>query len=249
MRIFENIVPVIKLYDSLKYLKEYKKEILKARANDDFEKEREYILKSTRVWGQRLVKIYDIRLNVTGKENIPAHGPAIFVSNHQGYADIPITCAVLDRFQFGFVAKDDLERIPAYGKWIKQIRSVYIKRDDARASLRAIDEGIALLEKGFSLLIFPEGTRSKGGPVGEFKKGSLRLATKPGVPVIPVTINGSHRVYEDNGYIKNGAQVDIIIHPAIETAGMGRLEANNLSSEVERTIREGLEKCRKAASK
>ena len=239
MKIIENIVPVIKLYNSLKYLAAYNREITKARAAGDFEREREYILKSTSVWGKHLVKVYKIELNVIGKENIPDNGPVVFASNHQGYADIPVTCAVFDKFQFAYVAKNDLARLPLYGRWIRQIRSVYMKRDDARASLKAIDEGIRLLEKGFSLMIFPEGTRSKGGPVGEFKKGSLRLATKPGIPVIPVTINGTYRVYEEKGYIRSGEHVDIIIHPAIETKGMDKAAASNLAAEVEMIVKRG----------
>ena len=240
MKILGNIIPVIKVYDSLKYLTGFKKELLAARKKGDFEREREFILKSTKCWGNHFVKIFDIELNVTGKENLPESGPVVFAANHQGYADIPITCAVLDKFQFAFVAKDNLEKVPLYGRWIREIRSVFIKRDDARASLRAIDEGIALIENGFSLMIFPEGTRSRGGPMGEFKKGSLRLATKPGVPVIPVSINGSHRIFEDSGYIKSGAKVDITIHPVIETKGMDRAVANNLSAEVEKIVRAGL---------
>ena len=240
MKIFENIVPVIKLYDSLKYLKVYRKEISVARAAGDFEREREYILKSTSVWGKQLVKAYRIDLNVTGRENLPDRGPVVFASNHQGYADIPVTCAVFDKFQFAYVAKDDLTRIPLYGKWIKHIRSVFMKRDDLRESLKAINEGVVLLENGFSLMIFPEGTRSRGGPVGEFKKGSLRLATKPGIPVIPITINGTHRIYEDTGCIKSGEHVDIVIHPVIETKGMDKSVANNLASVVEKIVKGGV---------
>ena len=237
MKIFENILPVIKLYASLNQLSPFKNEITRARNAGDFEREREFILKATTSWGKHLVKIYGIDLTVTGKENLPDKGPVVFATNHQGYADIPVTCAALDKFQFGYVAKSDLEKLPFYGWWMKHIRSVFIKRDDARAALRAMDEGTDLIEKGFSLLIFPEGTRSKGGPVAEFKKGSLRLATKPGVPIIPVTINGTHRAFEDNGYIKSGARVDLVIHPAIATKGIDKLSAGNLISEIESIVK------------
>ena len=239
LKIFENIVPAFKLINGLAQLKPYKKGIYQARGEGDFEKERGFILMCTTKWSAYIIKVFAIDLQVSGKENLPEKGPVVFAANHQGYGDIPITCAVLDKFQFGFVAKDTLTKVPYYGKWIRDIRSVFIKRDDPRESLKAIADGIALIEKGFSLLVFPEGTRSKGGPVGEFKKGSLRLATKPGVPVIPITINGTHRIFEDNGYIKNGAKVSITIHPVIETKNMDKTEANNLSAEVERIIKEG----------
>ena len=86
------------------------------------------------------------------------------------------------------MAKRSLGRIPVFGEWIRDIRSVFIDRDDARSSLKTMEEGIDLLKKGFSLVIYPEGTRSRGPELGEFKKGSLRLATKSGVPVVPVTL-------------------------------------------------------------
>ena len=240
MKIIKNIIPGIRLYISLRHLAAFKREINKAIAEGDYEKEREYILKSTRKWGNYILQTFCIDLQVDGRENIPEKGPVVFVSNHQGYADIAITCAALDKFQFGFVAKDDLTKVPFYGKWIGNIRSVFIKRNDSRESLKAISEGIDLIEKGFSLLIFPEGTRSRGGPMGEFKKGSLRLATKPGVPVIPISISGTSRIFEEQGYIKNGIQAHMIIHPAIETSGLNKTEASNLSTEVERIVKEGL---------
>jgi 1-acyl-sn-glycerol-3-phosphate acyltransferase len=240
LKIIKNIIPAIKLVEALRRLGAFKKGILRAREENDFEKEREYILMATKTWGAYLVRVLKIDLRVTGKENLPERGPVVFVANHQGYADIPITCAALDKFQFGFVAKDDLTKVPFYGKWIRDIRSVFIERENSRESLRAIAEGIELIEKGFSLMIFPEGTRSKDGNVGEFKKGSLRLATKPGVPVIPVSINGTRSIFEAQGYIKNGAVVDLMIHPAIETKDMDKTAANNLSAEVERIIKEGL---------
>ena len=240
MKIIKNIIPAIKLYKALQRLTDYNQEILKARANEDFEREREYILKSTDSWAHDVMKTFDITLHVTGKENLPESGPIVFVANHQSFADILVTCAVLNKFQFGFIAKDSLKPLPFYGKWIKDIRSVYINRDDARASLRAIEEGIDLLHKGFSLMIFPEGSRSKGSDMYEFRKGSLRLATKPGIPVIPISIDGAYRIFEEKGYVAKGAEVHVIIHPAIETKGMAKSDANNLSAEVEKIVREGL---------
>lgn len=240
MKIFRNIVPGIKVYASLNALKMYNREISKSREANDREREREYILKATNCWGNYLIKALEIDLAVTGKENLPDKGPVVFAANHQGFADIPVACAALNKFQLGFVARDSLAKVPLYGKWMAQIRGVFINRDDVRASLRAIDEGVELLKQGFSLMIFPEGTRGRGGPVTEFKKGSLRLATKPGVPVIPVSINGTYHIFEESGYIKNGVHVDLAIHQAIETKGMDRHAANNLAAEVEKIVKTGL---------
>lgn len=241
MKILPNIPGAIKLIDCLKHLKAYKIGIEEAKAEGNTEKEREFILKATSTWGPMVLDRFGSKLTIQGMENLPDEGPVVFVGNHQGYADIFAYCAAFQKFQFGFVAKDNLSKIPLYGEWIRRIGSVFIERDDARASLQAINEGIKKIENGYSLVIFPEGTRSKGNAPGEFKKGSLKLATKPGVPIVPVTINGSYRMFEEKGYLK-GANIDMIVHPPIETRGMSRQDEKELTEKVEKIIIDGLHK-------
>ena len=240
MKIFKLAGFAIWMYFNLRHLRPFHYKIKKYRDIGDYEKEREQILGSTSTWGLHIMKKYRIKLNVSGLENVP-DGPALFVSNHQGYADIPVFCAVLAKKQIGFVAKTSLGKIPVFGEWIRDIRSVFIERDDARSSLKTMEEGIEFLKKGFSLVIFPEGTRSRGPKQGEFKKGSLRLATKSGVPVVPVTLNGSYNVFEKHGYVKPGAEVDFHIHPAIETKDLSKAELNGLAEKVETIILTKLE--------
>lgn len=239
MKIFANIPGAVKLITCLKYLRPHKMAIEEAKAEGDTSKEREYILKATSKWGRMVMDMFGSKVNVKGIENLPDNGPVVFVGNHQGYADIFAYCAALTKFQFAFVAKDDLAKIPLYGEWIKRIRSVFIERGDARASLKAINKGIEYIEQGFSLVIFPEGTRSKGSKPGEFKKGSLKLATKPGVPIVPISINGTYKMFEEEGYLK-GANIDIIVHEPIETKGMSRKEEKELTEKVENIILGGL---------
>ena len=161
------------------------------------------------------------------------------MSNHQSYTDIVVHCAVLDRFQFGYIAKKELNKVPLYGKAIGDIRSVLMDREDPRESLAAINEGIDLINKGFSLLIFPEGTRSRCHEMASFKRGSLRLATKPKVPVVPVTIDGTYKCYEESGVLK-GAKVRYIIHSPVETDGLDRKEAAELAERTEEIVRSRL---------
>lgn len=241
MKIFANIPGAFKLLSCLKSLRKNKKYIEKYKSEGDFEKEREWILKASSTWGKYVMDTFGSTVNVTGYENLPEKGPLVFIGNHQGYADIFVYCAVFNKFQFGFVAKDDLCKIPFYGKWIARIRSVFIERDDPRASLEAIKKGVSYIEDGFSLVIFPEGTRSKGPVPGSFQKGSLKLATKPGVPIVPVSINGSYKMFEEEGYLK-GARIDVIIHEPIETKGISRKEEKELSEKVEKIVIDGVNK-------
>lgn len=239
MKIFANIPGAYKLIHCLKYLRPYKGAIEKAKAEGDTELERKYILAATSKWGGIVMDMFGSKVNIRGLENLPEKGPVVFVGNHQGYADIFAYCAAFTKFQFAFVAKDDLAKIPLYGEWIRRIRSVFIERNDPRASLKAINQGVEYIEQGFSLVIFPEGTRSKGSKPGEFKKGALKLATKPGVPIIPVSLNGSYKMFEEEGYLK-GAQIDILVHEPIETKGMSRKEEKEITEKVEQIIVGGL---------
>ncbi len=239
MKILANIPGALKFVRCLKYFKAYGRQIDAARAAGDTEKEREYILKSTSLWGSKIMEMFGSSVNVRGLENLPDSGPVVMVGNHQGYADIFAYFAAFTKFQFGFVAKEALGKLPFYGKWIGKIRSVFIERGDHRASLKAINKGIEYIEQGFSLVIFPEGTRSKGPVPGPFQRGALKLATKPGVPIIPVSINGSYRMFEEEGRLK-GAEIDILVHRPIETKGLSRAEEKALGEKVEKIVKDGV---------
>lgn len=241
MKIFRNIPFVIWMYHSLRYLNASKKEILDAQATGDIEKEKAGIIKATSTWSKKIIEHYNIDLRIEGKENIP-EGGVLFVSNHEGYADIIVFCAAVDNKQIGFVAKDNLEKVPLYGRWILRIRSLLLGREDTRGAVKVFNEGIKNLKQGFSLVIFPEGTRSRSDNMGTFKRGSLRLATKAEVPVVPVTVSGTWKLWEAQGYMnKNAGPIRMYFHPPIQTKGMTKLEANELSEQVEQIVRGKLE--------
>lgn len=245
MKIIRNIPGMAKLCLTLRHLNNYKREIEDAKAKGDHDRERKNIKEAEDIWSNNVMKMFGSELTVHGRENIPEKGPLVFVGNHQGYADIISYCAALSpSLAFAYVAKDDLGKLPLYGEWIRRIRSVLIKRNDPRASLKAIDEGIELINLGFSLMIFPEGTRSKGPEMGDFKRGAFKLATKPEVPIVPVSVNGSYKMFEEFGFLK-GAKIDVMIHPAVETKGLSRQEEKQLCLDVEKTVRDGVEKLRK----
>lgn len=238
MNIIKNLPFALWFLGFLRTLVPLRRSIHRHVAACDYEAERKDIRKAEDLFGDALVKRAGITLRTTGLENVPA-GPVVFVSNHQSYWDIPIFFASIRSLPFGFVAKSNLAKIPGFGEWIKDVRSVFIKREDARASLRAIEEGIGLIKLGFSLVIFPEGTRGKNGMMREFKKGSLRLATKAGVPIVPVSLNGTYRAFEETGCIR-GVTIDVTVHPFIETANLSKKESGDLAERVEKIIRNDL---------
>ena len=239
MKIIRNLPGFAKLVYCLRYFRPYQRRIEEARAAGRDEEERQAILEATSDWGPRVLEMFGCTLNVEGRENLPASGPVVLVGNHQGYADIAACFAAFQNFQFGFVAKKELAKIPLYGSWMPRIRSVFIERDDPKASLETIKSGIALLERGYSLVIYPEGTRAKCSVPGPFMKGSLKLATRPGVPIVPFSMDGTYKMYEETGVL-SPAVINVIIHEPIETKNLTRQEEKDLTGRVEKIVVDGV---------
>ena len=187
-------------------------------------------------WSKRILKITGVSLVVEGQENIPENGACVFVGNHRSYYDIPLLLTALDG-PHGILAKEELEKIPLLNRWMKLLGCVFVKRDDVRASVKALNDATAIVESGKSFIIFPEGTRYKGeeGGVGEFKNGAFRIAVKTGAPVVPVAISGARSLFESHGNICTPGTVYIRILPPIKTAEMSRTEQKQLPEAVRQT--------------
>ncbi len=174
---------------------------------------------------------------VIGAGNVPVES-AVFISNHQSFFDIFIILSFIKKM-LGFIAKIELSRIPVLNIWIKLLHGIFINRKNLRDSYNTIEKGIKNLRQGYSILIFPEGHRSKGPVPGTFKSGSFRLATLSNTRIIPVSIKDSYKIYEEKGLIRP-AHVTITIHPAIKTEGLTEDEKRGLPERVSNIIKEAL---------
>lgn len=192
--------------------------------------------KFTSNWARKLLKILDIKVNVHGTENLPKDKNVLFIGNHQGNFDIPIYMSYID-VPKGFVAKIELTKIAGIKTWMEYMNCIFMDRSSIRKAGEAIVKGIKSLKSGNSLVIFPEGTRSRSDKMGEFKAGSFKLATKSKVPIVPVTIDGSYKIMEANAnkHLKT-ATVNLYIHPMIETANLTKEEQDNLPEIVKSIV-------------
>ena len=192
--------------------------------------------KFTSNWARKLLKILDIKVNVHGTENLPKDKNVLFIGNHQGNFDIPIYMSYID-VPKGFVAKIELTKIAGIKTWMEYMNCIFMDRSSVRKAGEAIVKGIKSLKSGNSLVIFPEGTRSRSDKMGEFKAGSFKLATKSKVPIVPVTIDGSYKIMEANAnkHLKT-ATVNLYIHPMIETANLTKEEQDNLPEIVKSIV-------------
>ena len=188
-------------------------------------------------WALRLMKLAGATMEVTGKENIP-EGPVVFAANHQGYADIPLLLPQLDKPN-PLIAKKELEKVPLLRDWMTELNCIFIDRDNARQAMDSLKKANELLSEGYSVSIFPEGTRSKGGEIKEFKGGTIRLATRAKVPIVPCCIEGTYNMLEANkGFKITPAKLQLHILPAIETADLSREEIKALDERLRSVIKE-----------
>ena len=185
-------------------------------------------------WANSLLKLAGVEITVTGTENIP-QGACVYTANHEGYYDIPLVLTRLPK-PYGIMAKKETLKIPLIRTWMKNIGCVFVDRSDIRAGMEALNEATANVMNGHSMIVFPEGTRSKNGEIGEFKGGSFRMAIKAGVPVVPLRIEGTRNIMENNGYWMRPGKVELHILPPVETKGLSKEQQKQLPEKIRQMI-------------
>ena len=195
---------------------------------------KQLIHKTPKNWAKTFMALTGSQVEVEGLHHIP-EGPVLFASNHEGNFDIPVLIGAIGK-PFGFISKIEVKKVPVLSSWMEAIDCVFIDRNNREKAAGSIISGVELLKRGNSLVIFPEGTRSKGGPVGLFKAGGFRLAKDSGVPIVPVSIQGTADVFEKNGRLIKPAKIKVIISPPVYSRQYKDKELISLAEEIRDTI-------------
>lgn len=193
-----------------------------------------YAQKTAYLWAKYTIKTIGIDLEVKGLENIPDEA-CVFIGNHTSILDIPIMFYTIDRL-VGFVAKKEMLKAPVIGTWLEKAHCIPLDRENPREAIKTINYGVELLKKGYSLAIFPEGTRSKDGNIGEFKKGSLKLATKAKAPIVPIAIDRAYTSFEKDKKFKP-SKIKVTFGNVISTAELTKEEEKTLNEDVRNIIK------------
>ncbi|EOP55110.1 1-acylglycerol-3-phosphate O-acyltransferase [Bacillus cereus VD136] len=199
----------------------------KAQTMSPQEKDR-LVYKTTNWFGKKMVRVAGATVQVNGIENVPKDKPVLVVSNHQSDMDIPVLLGYLNK-PIGFVSKAEIKKFPIVPTWMELMNCVFMDRSNRRQSLQAIKDGIELLKNGHSIVIFPEGTRSKGREMGEFKAGSFHLAVKAGVAILPVTVDGTYKMFEANGNRMKPAHATVTISKPITPEQYASMDIKELT--------------------
>lgn len=212
------------------------KKILDEKGQKEYDN---YVYNVTTKWAQGRIKDSGAKITVHNQERIPNDRNVLFVSNHQSDFDIAIFMALIEK-NAGFVAKIELKKAPLLRSWMENIHCVFMDRNDMKQSLQTILDGIHNLKNGYSMVVFPEGTRSKCSNMGDFKAGSFKLATKSKVPIVPVTMDGSYKIMESNHYKIKPAVVDVYIHEPIYIDKLSKEELSAVPERVKNIIENGI---------
>jgi len=199
-----------------------------------------FVYRLVQVWAKSIILFAGCKTTAAGRENIPKKSGVCFVSNHSGYFDILMMLSYCGR-PFGFVAKKEFSYVPLFNLWVYLLGGLFIDRKNVRKAVRTIEKGVKRIKAGEGMIIFPEGTRSKSGEMLPFHVGSLKLATKSEEVIVPVVIDGSYKVYEENKRVTR-TDVKISFLEPIVTANLPSEERKQvLCDRIYSVIKEELE--------
>ncbi|MCE2503455.1 MAG: 1-acyl-sn-glycerol-3-phosphate acyltransferase [Chlorobi bacterium] len=190
-----------------------------------------------RQWSCLLLILLRVRVRTSGREHLTPGTPYIFIANHASYLDIIAIGVSLPEGGL-FVYKEELTKIPIWGWSLKMSPFIMIRRTDPRKAMESI-EGAArdIRERGESVVMFPEGTRSTDGKLGEFKRGGFLLATKTGVPLVPLVICGSQPLMPRDDWRVRPGHIEVQIgKPIPGRSDLNRNEERELQERLHTTL-------------
>jgi 1-acyl-sn-glycerol-3-phosphate acyltransferase len=190
----------------------------------------------SRIWTALILRMGGIVVKVRGSENIDPRQQYVFMVNHQSNLDIPILVQSLRDFQLRWIAKRELVWIPFFGWAMWASGHITVNRADPLDGFRSLNRAKERLAAGISIVVFPEGTRSRDGKLLRFKKGGFLLAAQSNRPVVPVTINGSRQVLPAGAWQMKGGTIEVTISPPIAVAGFRPGNLRHLATQTRHAI-------------
>ena len=198
-----------------------------------FDRRGDFGHKCARAWSWLILKTSGVQVQVHGLEHLDLSRSYIVAANHQSIYDIPILFASLP-LQLRIISKDSIGRVPFLG-WHLQ-RTGHLLIDRSKSGAGTMKKLARLVRERHSLIIFPEGTRSIDGSVAKFKGGSFLIAVDAGLPVVPISIQGSRHVMFRGQLMVCPGAVTVTVHEPIETAGVPRNEVRDFSTRVQAVV-------------
>ncbi len=171
-----------------------------------------------RAYARVALAAFGVRVAASGLENIDPARPYVYMSNHLSHVDAPALALVVPQPLY-WVFKKELARIPVFGWALLACGQIMVDRSDPEGSRATLDEAAAGLSGNSSVMIYPEGTRSRDGALQPFKKGGFWMALRAGLPIVPVRVSGSREIVPAGTLVVRPGTVRVAVLPPIETRG------------------------------
>jgi 1-acyl-sn-glycerol-3-phosphate acyltransferase len=184
-----------------------------------------------RIWAKCILALSNIRVTVKGLSNLEPSRSYIYMVNHMSNFDIPVLQAFLP-VQFRWLAKAELYKIPVFGYAMKRAGYISIDRSDRKSAIESLNKAVKIVRDGISVVIFPEGTRSRTHNIQPFKKGGFFLAVDSGAPIIPIIIYGTERIMPKKQMLIKSGDVTLEIAKPINSSDYTRKTKNDLMDKV-----------------
>lgn len=173
------------------------------------------------VWARITMWLHWSKVTIIGKEHLPKKGTNyVVIANHQSMFDIFVLYGYV-QVPFKWVLKEELRSMPFIGKACEAAKFIFVDDSKPSSIARTMAEGKATLERGHSIFIFPEGSRTEDGKVHRFKKGAFVMANELQVPLLPITIDGAYQILRKGDWLPRPHNVVLTIHPSFSVSDCG----------------------------
>ncbi len=191
------------------------------------------------LWSRINACMAPVFVKIKGRKHIVKGRSYVIVANHRSSFDILIVYAFLG-LRFKWVMKKELRKVPGLGYGSKAIGHIFIDRSNTKKAIETMNEAREKIRDGVSVFFFPEGTRSKTGDLLPFKKGAFYLAIELGLPILPVSINGTDRILPPDTFNLFPGKAEIIFHEPVDITGYTKERIPELTKKVRAVIASGL---------
>jgi 1-acyl-sn-glycerol-3-phosphate acyltransferase len=200
-----------------------------------FDSSGDTVLRLARLWSRSILAVGGVQVVADSRARLDPARPYVFMANHLSTVDIWATLVALP-VPVRMIAKKQLAAIPLLGWAMSAGRFIFIDRQNPAAARRSIDRARERIRSGHSVLLFPEGTRSRTGQLLPFKKGGFHLAVDAGVPIVPVAIRGSRPTMPPGSLLLRAGRVEVVIGAPIPTEGLSGPDREALVERVRDTV-------------
>ncbi|MDL2303265.1 1-acyl-sn-glycerol-3-phosphate acyltransferase, partial [Dysgonomonas sp. OttesenSCG-928-D17] len=192
-----------------------------------------------RLWGKLACRLALCRIKVVRHANLDPDKSYVFIPNHQSAYDIFLIYGYLNQ-NIKWVQKQELRKIPFVGKASEIAGHVFVDQSNLKSMKDTIAKAEAQLGEGASMVIFPEGARTKTGKMGRFKRGAFIIAKEMNLPVVPVTVNGPYDLMKMKTYLINPCTLELIVHEPVSTAEVTDENMPEFINDCRETVYSGL---------